>query len=194
MASTTDSIFPTKIESWYEMTNEDGKRTCDAIHIKPIGPGEPYSVDEDGKRVYDTPITIASTMLPAPKIYVPHKPWGSITLSNGSVFLKDQPVPILPSMQKDDYEIALAHNTFVGKNNKSAISKARRVAKEKADEEAVRKEAHEKANYAANIARRVAAHKFTGVQKPIAATGSSIAMTKKISSNIFTALDDSDED
>jgi len=224
MASTASTLFPStitfgKTDAWFDAVPiatqlvdpknawtgadiETAKKAEAASH-KPIGPGAPYIVDADGKRVYDAPIeavdttgapvAIVDAMIPAPAVHVPHNLWGSLTLSTGVSYSKDESVPIVPTMGASDFALAVAHNKFVGKGKKIAASKARRSATEKADEDAANKEAAEKAASRADFARLVAAQK-SAAQKPVAAAASSIATTKKASSNTFAALDDSEED
>jgi len=193
-STSTPTLFPTtlgKPDAWYTSSVAGQPKGTDEIWD-----GSGMKADGEIVDAVEAPVVIHDDVIPAPVAHVPRKPWGSVTLSTGKLYTKDQVVPdaeLPKSRHHPDFKLALQHNEFVGNGKKIAASKARRAAAEKAEEEAARKEAAKKAASLADFARRVAAQK-SAAQKPVAAAASSTATAKKASSNTFAALDDSEED
>lgn len=198
MAST---LFPTSTafgaqDAWYAAASVDGQlkgteEVWDGSGMKTDGELD-ESGDEPAPEIVDgagAPIVIHDAVIAAPVAPVARKPWGSVTLSTGKLYTKDQVVPdaeFPTSRHHPDFELALNHNKFVGKGKKFAASKARLAAAEKAAEEAARKEASEKAT----------AQKSKVVVASAAATKPTTKPTTKLAirSGAFAALDDDEED
>jgi hypothetical protein len=206
------TLFPTKLgnpDAWYASsvaaqlkgTQEvwDGSGTkadgeFDESDAESEAEPTPEIVDAAG-----APVVIHDAVIAAPK---PVKTVYLCRLSTGETFTKDQTINIPQSWSKSnpDLELAIKHNLYVGKRNKAALSKKRRDAMAKLNDETARKKASEKA--ASDAARDAAfARRVVEMQKaakltvPIPAVASAKkSSTTKASSNPFAVLGEDDDD